>query len=284
MRLGELQHWMAGAIMRPLTENFRMARGDDRLNEEIERVIAPSDKLGSLERLEIYNRQYWFRLLDSLREDFPALARLVGETTFRGLAEEYLQLHPSRSFTLRDLGSRLAPWLESLGEQSLQESVSWRAGLRYPLQLLADIAALEWIYIEAFDAAEFPPIGADDFGCGEADLRLQPFVRPLALRFDVASFVVAAHNGQDDAPTVSIQPQINYAVIYRRNFQPALERISAAAFPVLETLRDGGSLESAMEQVLNNAGIDSNRSVTEIQNWFSGWTALGWFFNAVHVR
>ena len=28
--------------------------------------IKPNDRLSSFERLEIYNRQYWFRLLDCL--------------------------------------------------------------------------------------------------------------------------------------------------------------------------------------------------------------------------
>ena len=208
MRLRELQRWMASTIMRPLTADFRMPTdGNDKLLGVIDSLIAPSPKLSSLQRLEIYNRQYWFRLLDSLREDFPALVRLVGDTVFRGLAEDYLQRNPSHSFTLRDLGSRLSSWLQGLADQKLRESESWHAGLRYPLQLLADVAALEWAYIEAFDSAEVPSLGAEDFGNGKIDLRLQPFVRPVALAFNISSFVVAVHNGEEDPPTISQQPQ-----------------------------------------------------------------------------
>lgn len=283
MKLEELQHWMAGAIMRPLTEDFRMA-SDDRLRKEIECVIAPSDKFGSLERLEIYNRQYWFRLLDSLREDFPALARLVGDSVFRLLAEAYLQRHPSRSFTLRDLGSRLSSWLQSLATQDLQESENWRAGLEYPLQLLTDVAALEWAYIEAFDSSEFPLLGAEDFGNGEIDLRLQPFVRPLALRFNVSPFVVAVHDGEDETPAISKRPRTNYIAVYRRNLLPCVEPISHFAFTVLAALRRADSLESATEQALHGPGLDPDRTAEEMQNWFARWTSLGWFFNAIHGR
>ena len=160
MRLRELQRWMASTIMRPLTADFRMPTdGNDKLLGVIDSLIAPSPKLSSLQRLEIYNRQYWFRLFDSLREDFPALVKLVGDTVFRGLAEDYLQRNPSHSFTLRNLGSRLSSWLQGLADQELRESESWHAGLRYPLQLLADVAALEWAYIEAFDSAEVPSLG-----------------------------------------------------------------------------------------------------------------------------
>ncbi len=188
MSLHELQPWMASAIMPPLTHDFRMNRDGHkhRLREEIERVIVPSRKLGSLERLEIYNRQYWFRVLDSLREDFPALARLTGDAGFRQFAESYLQQHPSRSFTLRDLGSHLSLWLESSASRELQDGDAWRAGLGYPLPLLADVAALEWAYIETFDATEFPPLRPDDLENGAVCLQLQPFVQPLALRFDAS--------------------------------------------------------------------------------------------------
>ena len=47
-----------------LSENFGRTARD---------YIAPSATLRANERLELYHRQYWYRLLDSLAEDFPAL-------------------------------------------------------------------------------------------------------------------------------------------------------------------------------------------------------------------
>ena len=41
--------------------------------------IKPNDRLTSFERLEIYNRQYWFRVLGSMVEDFPGLRAVLGE-------------------------------------------------------------------------------------------------------------------------------------------------------------------------------------------------------------
>ena len=76
-----------------------------------ESFIAPNSRLTAFERLEIYNRQYWFRVLGSLAEDFPGLRAVVGGRRFEALSIAYLKEHPSRSFTLRNLGfeaSRLA--------------------------------------------------------------------------------------------------------------------------------------------------------------------------------
>jgi hypothetical protein len=106
MTLLEVQRRMANAIFQPLTRSDRMAGGADA------EFIKPNNRLTSLERLEIYSRSYWFRILDSLYDDFPGLRAVLGERDFRRLSRAYLADCPSRSFTLRDLGSRLVEWLE----------------------------------------------------------------------------------------------------------------------------------------------------------------------------
>src|ERR1700678_906471 len=102
----ELQRLMAGAVMRPLAATGRMQRKwrDDRLT--------------SFERLEIYNRQYWYRIKDCFYEDYPGLRAILGERRFERLADAYLVGHPSQSFTLRNLGRRLVAFLEEIGRAS----------------------------------------------------------------------------------------------------------------------------------------------------------------------
>ena len=66
--------------------------------------IKPNDRLTSFERLEIYNRQYWFRLRDCFYDDYPGLRAVLGDGQFERLADAYLSKNPSQSFTLRNLG------------------------------------------------------------------------------------------------------------------------------------------------------------------------------------
>ena len=75
-------------------------------------IIKPNDRLTSFERLEIYNRQYWFRVLSAFAEDFPGLRAVLGGRRFDAMAKAYLIDCPSQSFTLRNLGSRLVNWLQ----------------------------------------------------------------------------------------------------------------------------------------------------------------------------
>ncbi len=115
MDLAQLQREMAAAVMLPLTadEQMRAQTPDGRSTAAIaESFIAPNSRLTAFERLEIYNRQYWFRVLGALAEDFAALSAVIGARAFEKLSIAYLTAHPSRSFTLRNLGSKLPEWLD----------------------------------------------------------------------------------------------------------------------------------------------------------------------------
>src|ERR1700739_799137 len=114
MKLHALQRAVARAVMQPLTRSERMQRkapGGERMSAYAARYIKPNDRLTSFERLEIYNRQYWFRVLGSLAEDYPGLRAVLGGSHFEAMSVAYLSAHPSRSFTLRNLGSKLVEWL-----------------------------------------------------------------------------------------------------------------------------------------------------------------------------
>jgi len=114
MTLEELQRAVFDVIRQPLTasEGMREQTRDGRpVREIVDALIKPNDRLTSFERLEIYNRVYWFRILSALAEDFPGLRAVIGQKRFDRLLIAYLTDRPSVSFTLRNLGSRLEAWL-----------------------------------------------------------------------------------------------------------------------------------------------------------------------------
>ena len=87
MLLEDLQREMAAAIMMPLTadDGMRSHSADGRAMEQVAAsFVAPNSRLTPVERLEIYNRQYWFRVLGALDEDFPSLRAVVGSRAFVG--------------------------------------------------------------------------------------------------------------------------------------------------------------------------------------------------------
>ena len=148
MRLAALQRTMARAVMQPLTADERMQRtapDGKSMRAYASRFIKPNDRLTAFERLEIYNRQYWFRVLSSMIEDFPGLRAVLGDRRFEAMSKAYLVDCPSRSFTLRNLGASLEAWL--------RKHPKW-VGAKHALAV--DIARLEWADIEAFDGKAEP--------------------------------------------------------------------------------------------------------------------------------
>ena len=117
MTLLALQKRMAAALMRPLVagDHIDPAAPVD--------YIKPNDHLTSLERLEIYSRSYWCRVIDAMYEDFPGLRAVAGQRAFDKLVRAYLADCPSQSFTLRDLGRHSVKGFAEPVE-------AWRLGVR----------------------------------------------------------------------------------------------------------------------------------------------------------
>ena len=156
---------------------------------EAAEFITPNSRLTSLERLEIYNRSYWYRVLDSLYDDFPGLRAVLGQQAFHRLSRTYLAECPSRSFTLRNLGERLAGWLQRNPQY---------AGRRHALAL--DMVRLEWAHIEAFDGAAEKALGPEDLIELGPDLRagLQPYIRLLEFEYPVDKLLIQVNRASEE--------------------------------------------------------------------------------------
>ncbi|WP_415909673.1 putative DNA-binding domain-containing protein [Oleiharenicola sp. Vm1] len=184
--LRALQRATLAVVMNPLTRANRTAprlRDGRATRRAVAAIAKPNDRLTALERLEIYNRMYWFRVLDSLHEDCPGLRAALGERRFLRLAEAFLQKHPSRYWTLRDLPQRLA--------QFIRAQPRWTAP---HTDLCADLARFEWAQVEVYDGAAFPVFTIDDLlDANPAKLRLnlQPYLQLLELRYPVDDYLIA---------------------------------------------------------------------------------------------
>src|SRR6266849_3125209 len=101
MRLAALQRTMARAVMQPLTASERMqttAPDGKSRRADASRVIKPNDRFTAFAGLEIYNRQYWFRVLYSMIEVFPGWRAVLGDKRFEAMSKAYLVDCPSQSF------------------------------------------------------------------------------------------------------------------------------------------------------------------------------------------
>jgi hypothetical protein len=282
---------MAGAVMLPLAPSGGMrakSRTGRLMREVAESFIKPNDRLTSFERLEIYNRQYWFRLKDCFYDDYPGLRAVLGDPRFERLACAFLERHPSQSFTLRNLGRRLIAFLES--------EPKWAATR---LDLALDMARLEWAHIEAFDNEMKPTLEIDSLrGKDPARIRLQlqPHITLLNLRYELDGFLIQIKRAEARSGQASNAFQERRAGLRRRlkkrlrsttlflavhRYQDTVyyKRLELAQFRLLSAFQARATIAEACEAAVSGEKAQEARDGLgkSIQSWFQTWASLGWF-------
>lgn len=286
MNLETIQRKMAAAVMQPLTrdEMMRAHAPDGRAMTDVAAsFIAPNSRLTPFERLEIYNRQYWFRILGALAEDFPALRAILGGARFDALSVAYLTAHPSRSFTLRNLGSKLVDWLIAHPEFT---------GRRHALAV--DAARIEWAFIEAFDSADRAPLTLPQIAALDSVSRLglQPHLQLMALQYPADDLVLSLHEGEkrqtseagieheeEAAPPIQL-PRLRRRAVWlaahRVEYSVYYRRMEREEFLTLAALRQGEALGAAMDGAFEDSAVAEARRAARVQAWFTNWAELGW--------
>ncbi|MEZ4363047.1 MAG: DNA-binding domain-containing protein [Kofleriaceae bacterium] len=264
-----LQRALLAALREPLTGDSRArtplppsaAAPPERFAATARAWLTPSASLDEPARLELYHRQYWFRALDSLEEDFPAVALLLGRAPFWELLERYLLAHPPRTHSLRYLGAGFADFLA-------QRTFA----LPHPVHA-EELARLEWAWIEAFDAAELPAAPAEQLA--EVPLGLQPHLTLLACRTAAdALWLRAIEERPRGRLAPATEPPRRFVAVFRDGDTRDVERLHPAAFALLSSLAAQGSLAVALEAAAPR--LPARRGAALVRGWFATWTARRW--------
>ncbi|MGZ3621094.1 MAG: HvfC/BufC family peptide modification chaperone, partial [Candidatus Binataceae bacterium] len=116
--------------------------------DDLDQLIEGDDRLSAAERLEIYANAYFYRILDCLKEDFPATLATLGADNFHNLVTGYLIEYPPTEPSIAYAGRYMS---EFLRHHPLSE--------RWPF--IAELARLERALTEVFHAAEAEPLSAE---------------------------------------------------------------------------------------------------------------------------
>lgn len=281
---------MAKAIMRPLIDDSiadKWIDGSD-INIFADTFIKPSKQMTSRERLEVYNQQYWYRLLDSLREDFPGLLAVLGDERFSVLSVAYLSKYPSRSFTLRNLGASLGNFAKE----------NYHLFKKQEQKLVLDVISFEWSEIQAFDEKKRTDLDFDKYSSligSDPRFELQPYVFILCLDYAVDEFLLKKKKFADSRSNVTARTadheqkkahlskpkkQKIYVVIHRQNNSIFYKRINIVEYKVLSSIKAGLSLTEACSTLKPKdleSAYGSSEAIGLLGESFSNWTRLGWF-------
>ncbi|MEW6055516.1 MAG: DNA-binding domain-containing protein [Bdellovibrionota bacterium] len=223
--------------------------------------IVDQAPLSREKRLDIYANGYFMRLLECMASDFEVVHRLIGPHVFRSLVAEYLSKHPSKTFSIDDVGEHFPRFLRY---SETTNEMPW----------LADLAQLEWlcylsIYahdLPGFDRGKLAKMSEDDWA--GATLALDSSVRLFRSSWSIDELWELEELDLEQAKEDQCR-----LVVYRRNFNATFERLEPLAFEVLAMAQAGFSLGTICEKL---AGLLSpGQEPPPLMGWFQDWIECG---------
>lgn len=277
--LKEVQQWFGSIIGRPIDVNSQMnpiSPSGVPMEEESWRYIAPSPSLQPAQRIQIYNQQYWWRLLSTLQEIFPTVTRLFGYHDFnQAIAIPFLTKYPPNHWSLHFVGSRLLQWVEEDYHENDKELV-WNA------------VKMDWAFTDGFIAPSYPPIDlsklptpGDLSSILEETLYLQPHVQFFEMPYDMFLFRIdflqqdADYWIDNDFPPLPLLPEGEKAffIVYRlRNNDVTVEKVSKTEYLLLQNFREGSSVDAICQWLETQDEVVSQEAGENLHNWFQNWT------------
>ncbi len=232
-----------------------------------EKYILPSRTLPPEKRVGIYVEAYLARLIEVLKEDFPAVARLIGHRMFHKVCRDFLERHPSKSKSLNPLGEKMADFLGG------PVNIPRREAAR-------DLARLERAMSEVFDAEETQSLQPEDFPksapLARLPLRLKfvPTFRLLVIDHDVNPFIDAVRQERKLPPLLRRR---SWVAVYRKNFRVWRVDLDEAAYAALERIGRGLSVGSAVRAAAGVWSGSGEDLAARLREWFGGWSRAGFF-------
>jgi len=269
--LAEAQRGLSRWITAPEGAGAVLAGGARR---EAEALIRGDCGLDAEARLGVYANAFFARIHGALANDYPALAAELGEGAFHDLVKVYLLAHPSRSFTLRDVGGSLADYL---AEGPLADTFRRRCAHA------ADLARFEWALVEAFDAADAPALERDALAAvpsarwAELRFALAPSLRLLSLSHPVHERLPAADAGAGAGAPGPLSARPTHYRVWRRDESVRWKEIDAGERALLEAARAGVPFGALCERLAEDGPEDdaAPRAVALLERWIAAGLLAG---------
>jgi len=222
--------------------------------------ISPAGRARPGVQLAVYAHAYRARLHETLESDFPALAAILGADGFAGLADRYIDAHPSGGYSLRSFGARLPDYLAAHPPGG-------------PAGPLPELARFEWALAEAFDAADDPvateqavaSLPPDDWP--DLTLVFHASLHRLDFSWNVPALWKALTG--DEPPSACREPQPVAWLVWRQALITRFRSLAPEEALALDTARRGadfGELCEALTTVVAPAQVPL-RAASMLKGW-----------------
>ena len=272
--LERIQRWMQACILDQGTAEEAIASAAAQAAipaEEAREVVLASKTLTAFQRLDVYRDMYLLRMEEALSIDYPSLKHFLGENGFMQLVARYVEIYPSRSYTLNRLGDHFPEFVATIDDLPRKDFCIELARLEY---------ALTWI----FDAAETPSLTAAQVQGVPPEAWETARLKPIeALRVMEFSYPVSRYVGavDEENPFPRLARKQTWVVAYRYQFSCHRMDLTQPAYELLSALAGGQTVGDAIVSVLTRKWRPAVKQ-DQLFEWFRDWMAEG-FFQAVEI-
>jgi hypothetical protein len=260
MNLRELQTLIYQLVAGPRPVNGENGHG--RPFREVGQIIRSDQRLAAVERINIYVNAYFYRLLECLKEEFPAALAVIGANDFAGLVRDYLVWRPPTEPSIFYAGRYLAEFLRN-----------HNLAKRWPF--IAELARLERATLESFHAPEAPTLTGEEMRAippqqwPTIELRSHPGVEILYGEWRVSEMLSAVERGDE---WVEPKQEKNEVIVWRRGTNVHYRMLENAETDSLVLLQKGTSFAAICEAISANSSSDQ---VALIGRLLARWLADG---------
>ena len=215
------------------------------------------------QRLGTYVGGYRSRLVEALGSTYPVLQRTLGDEEFARQITDYIDLTPSRHFSVRQYGRDVAERLLAIDHE--------RQGGR-----LAELARWEWTLADVFDAPDDQPLRIETLATvAPEDWPGMTFAPRASLRrFESTSNVVEwwrAANELCPPPAMLTDAPIGQWLLWRQGLKTMFRSLDPLEAEVLEAAGAGATFGELCELVAQR--VDESEAALRAASLLRGWVA-----------
>ena len=232
-------------------------------DEKVLSLILDNSRTSRSTLFGVYQNAYASRLAEILAADYEALHTYLGDDDFDELARAYIALHPSRSQNARWFGSHMPAYLR--GDPNFAEHAE-----------VADLAELEKVLADAFDAADAMPVSVTDLAgfapedWGRLIFKPHPSAAVLKAQTDVFSLWKALQDSTP-LPDMTAPAAPRQLIIWRQGATPMVREIGDEEAMMWTEAAHGVRFDALCEMVavFDNPDEAAMRAASYLQGWLT---------------
>ncbi|MFY0614890.1 MAG: putative DNA-binding domain-containing protein [Hyphomicrobiaceae bacterium] len=212
---------------------------------DVPEAVGPREQSEPVARFNVYRNNTAVSLTEAIADSYPVVRELVGDEFFTALARAYTDDNVPVSPVLIHYGDQFPDFIS--GFKQLDS-----------LPFLADVARVEWSWVQAYHAADQTCINADALqsidpdALNDARLELHPSVHLPQSDWPAIS-IWSAHQiaAQDERQEAlgNIAQAGECGLIVRPEFEVNVQLVQPAIAQLLASFRDGATLGDAADQL-----------------------------------